>query len=236
MASACHFADFVSLAMVSRRVRIATLASIHVQVLERTTSCSSSPHPPPRVTSSSSSTSPIIRKACWSCGAQICPGCALDHHLSHATAFHSINCRPSCSRCFRRLYCGKHALKVSDGSGKLPANTGFRDQWQPQRCFGHGSRPRVVAGEIFSPGHDYWNNPGVTKEICRTCSYFTVDEREAQRTRREITVCAPRTVEGDTVPELRCMTCLKNIRVEEGQGVWWSCKICSLECAEDFHG
>ena len=103
--------------MVSRRVRIATLASIHVKVLEQTTSCSSSPHSP-RVVSSSSSTGPILRKACWSCGAQICPDCASNHTLSYAAAFHNMNCYPNCSRCFTRKYCGKHIFwRASDGYG-----------------------------------------------------------------------------------------------------------------------
>lgn len=223
--------------MVSRRVRIATLASIHVKVLERTTSCSSSPHLSSRVASSSSSTRPIFRKACWSCGAQICPECTLKHHLSYATAFHNMNCRPNCSPCFRRKYCGKHAIrKASGGSGKPPENTRFLDQWQPQRCFGHGSRPQIEDLGPCPGAHNYWSNPGVTKEICTTCRYYTRDAREARRARREITSCAPWTVEGETVQELRCNTCGKKIRVAEGQRVWWGCKICLLECAEDFHG
>ena len=124
------------------------------------------------------------------------------------------------------------------GMGGGGENTGFQDQWKPQRCFGHGSRPRVGNAAPTHPdrrGYDYWNNPEITKEICKTCSYFTTDEREVRRARREIVFSALRTVEGEAVQELRCNTCGKEIG-EEGQGVWWGCKLCALECAEDFHG
>jgi len=207
IASSCHFTDFRSLMRVSKALRMATLASMDRNILKQTTCFDS--------TGEGKST-------CWTCGNQICASCKATHRLAKETTFHIENCSPYCGGCFRKRFCGRPIYEPREVPKKY---------WTPAVCLGHGSRESQVSAVTVMGVR---GRPGTLKSPRRFTPYVYLDD---PRDVCELCATAWREARSSVriVEQNACTGCKKELKLEQGDLIWWACKMCDCECAEEFH-
>lgn len=219
IASDCHYSDFRNLMLVSKGVRFAAKNCMSDKLLKRITCTTANPD-----YEAANRTPP---KDCWGCGNMICAGCTLSCSIPLDKAFHLQCCSPYCSRCFRSRYCFPRSRKFGS----------FRESkshWLPDTCLGHGSRPLPPNVELSTPAFDVNRE---FRELCSLCNRTDWEEIAARRRWTgwmkgggNLRVLGPR-----KTATIECISCKKGIRVTKGQWVWWACRACGNECAEEFH-
>ena len=221
MASECHHADFRSLMLVSKRVRFAAQNCMSSRILKRIT-CTVDHH--------RGAANKVAPTGCWGCGNQICSGCASPRSIPRDKAFHLQGCFPFCSPCFRSRFCRPRKRK-----------TGLYREWRsyllPDACFGHGTRP--IHSKIQFSG---WSVPKFElgkefRDVCSLCKSMSWEEIAAQQGWMGWTQNGGKLglQQATKATKERCEGCKKFITTSKGQKVWWGCKTCDSECADEFH-
>lgn len=217
VASECHYADFVSLMLVSKGLRFAARNCMSDRLLKQN-SCPDEFHPE--------------IKNCWGCGNQVCLSCTEMRPIPRDKAFHLQNCSPYCSKCFRHQFCRSRDRKA--GSYRE-----WRSHLLPYTCQGH--RLLSVSPEVQSSGSSMSGDQVEVKEelrpmcpLCRNMSWQVIASRR-RWSGWDISGGNWSIPGHPNTTNITCLHCQKQIITEKDQRVWWACRVCNSECTEEFH-